>query len=460
MPRGFEGNPYIVPVRVSATVGAVTMPTERACALTLGLAYLLIGAAGWWSSPPEDPSSGLARDAGMSMVGLWVTTGLLVAFASQRWNDRVVIWLAPAVVGPLALGPLMLHGSDASQVVVALLWPGAVAPLGQALARGTVGRVLSLAALATAIALGVAIVIAPVGLADDLAIARYAAVIAIVALPGIGRISGAPATEAASAAEVTARARVVVAVVAPSLAGLALVTSWEAGTTVLVTALAATAAAAWVAVRPLAWIAARDAARREAVVAADEAERRRLAADLHDGPLQDALLLARRLDDAGDPDGAALARGIAADLRDLSGDLRLPMLDDLGVGPSLEWLAGRVRRATAMDVQTELDVAERVPPPVALAAYRIAQEALANAVRHGAPPIVIRCRTAPDALSMTVVDAGRGPAVEAATGATQPLRLGMSSMRQRAEQIGADLAWSRGAAGGTVVSLEWRGGGA
>jgi signal transduction histidine kinase len=200
--------------------------------------------------------------------------------------------------------------------------------------------------------------------------------------------------------------------------------------------------------------------RREAALVANEVERRRLAADIHDGPLQDVLLLARRFDDAGDPEGAAFARSIATDLRELSGGLHLPILDDLGVGPSLEWLAGRVRRATSLDVRAEVAVTARPPTPVELAAFRIAQEAVANAVRHGAPPIVVRCRTAAASLSMTVTDAGHAATPTPADTGSGPGRLGLSTMRQRAEGIGAELAWSRAAGGGTVVSLEWRGEGA
>ena len=295
-------------------------------------------------------------------------------------------------------------------------------------------------------------------MAGELSILRYAAVIGVLALPGAERLSRVPGIDPVSASQVTERARVVFAVVAPGLAGLGLVTSWDVGAVVLVTALVATAAATWLVVRPLAWIVTREAARRSAAQAATEADRRRLAADLHDGPLQDVLLLARRLGDAGDEDGAALARSIAAELRDLSGELRLPMLDDLGVGPSLEWLAGRVRRTTALDVRTDVDAIDRVPPPVEQAAYRIAQEALANAVRHGAPPILLRCRTATASLSLTVTDAGRGPTPQA--DASGPIRIGMASMRQRAEQIGADIGWSPVAGGGTVVTLEWPGRGA
>ena len=140
--------------------------------------------------------------------------------------------------------------------------------------------------------------------------------------------------------------------------------------------------------------------------------------------------------------------------------MRLPILDDLGVGPSLEWLAGRVRRATALDVRAEVSGTGRLPPPVELAAFRIAQEAVANAVRHGAPPIMVHCRTAATSLLMTVSDAGGWRSPTPADDPPALARLGLSTMRQRAEQIGADLSWARDAGGGTVVTLDWHGQGA
>ncbi len=77
---------------------------------------------------------------------------------------------------------------------------------------------------------------------------------------------------------------------------------------------------------------------RDTVVAATEVERARLAADLHDDALQEMTVLVRRLDEAGDAASATLARSIADRLREVCGELRLPVLDELGAGPALEWL--------------------------------------------------------------------------------------------------------------------------
>ncbi|HTC85770.1 MAG TPA: hypothetical protein VK656_03655, partial [Candidatus Acidoferrum sp.] len=129
-------------------------------------------------------------------------------------------------------------------------------------------------------------------------------------------------------------------------------------------------------IRPLARLATRAQLQRDLVVATMEAERARIATNIHDDALQDVTLLVRRLDDAGDGEGAELARGVADRLRTISGDLRLPILDDLGVGPALDWLVSRMERMAGGEVRLELADGTRPPAAVELAVFRIAQEAL------------------------------------------------------------------------------------
>src|SRR4029079_3063276 len=83
---------------------------------------------------------------------------------------------------------------------------------------------------------------------------------------------------------------------------------------------------------------------RDLVVAATEAERARLAADIQHDALQELTLLVRRLESSGDTESAELGRTVAARLRAICGDLRLPILDDLGVGPALDWLVIPIQR--------------------------------------------------------------------------------------------------------------------
>ena len=216
-------------------------------------------------------------------------------------------------------------------------------------------------------------------------------------------------------------------------------------------------AAARFTVRPLARLATRATLQRDLVVAATEAERARLAADIHDDALQELTLLVRRLEASGDTEGAEIGRTVADRLRAICGDLRLPILDDLGVGPALDWLVLRIERLAGGEVRLERsDSDARHAPDVELAIFRVAQEALANAVKHGSPPIVVRYRSTPAGISLAIDDAGPGITDAAPADAERAGRFGLLNMAQRAEQIGAILDVKRWPTGGTHVALEWR----
>ena len=206
---------------------------------------------------------------------------------------------------------------------------------------------------------------------------------------------------------------------------------------------------------PLARLATRATHQRDLVVAATEAERARIAADVHDDALQDLTMLVRRLDEAGDETNAEAAREIAERLRAICGDLRLPVLDDLGVGPALEWLCGRQGEAIGLITLDRQPGESRLPANVELAVFRVAQEALSNAIRHGSPPILVRYRSRPDWLELEVNDSGPGLAEGAAELAEQTGHLGLLNMTQRAEAVGAGLTVGRRPGGGTRVSLVW-----
>jgi signal transduction histidine kinase len=195
---------------------------------------------------------------------------------------------------------------------------------------------------------------------------------------------------------------------------------------------------------------------RDLVVEATEAERVRIATDLHDVALQDLTMLAMRLDAKGDEESAGAAREVAERVREICGELRLPLLDDFGVGPALEWLVDRLDQAAPGRITLEQNDGGRLPPDVELAIFRVAQEALANAVRHGQPPITVRFQAATERASLSIDDAGPGIGSDAAETAQHAGRFGLLNMQQRAEQVGALLDIRRWPTGGTHVALEWR----
>lgn len=254
----------------------------------------------------------------------------------------------------------------------------------------------------------------------------------------------------------TSRLETLVVGLTPAI-GLVLVFAWGAAAIATVAWLVVLFAWRRLSLAPLLGFVQRTQQQLDLAVAAAEQERARLAADLHDDALQELTGLVRRLDEAGDQEGAEMARGIAERLRGITSDLRLPLLDDLGAGPALEWLVGRVRPLAGGEVRLERTDPSRPPSAVELAVFRVAQEALANAVKHGKAPITVRYHV-DDAghVSLTVDDAGPGIDLEAAEGALASGHLGVANMRQRAEQIGALLNIRAWPAGGTHVGLEWR----
>ena len=164
----------------------------------------------------------------------------------------------------------------------------------------------------------------------------------------------------------------------------------------------------------------------EQVIAAQEAERGRLARDIHDGIMQRLVSLTYHLDAATDavsaasPFGAeqlAIARGLA-DLtldegRAAVADLRPPVLDDLGLADGLASLA---RSVAQLDVRVDVadcDLSEHIQT----ALYRIAQESLQNIVKHAnATQANIRLRCDAEHAVLWVTDNGRGFARAAMAG--------------------------------------------
>ena len=208
---------------------------------------------------------------------------------------------------------------------------------------------------------------------------------------------------------------------------------------------------------PLVGMAQRTQMQRDVAVAAAETERARLAADLHDDALQQLTMLVRTLDEAGNTDAANEAREVATKLRSVVGDLRLPILDDLGAGAALEWLVERVEPLAGGPVKLERSDETRPPANVELAVFRVAQEALTNAIKHGRPPIAVRYDVRTDGrVTLAIDDAGEGIGSQAAEEAPREGHFGLLNMQQRAEQIGALLDVRRWPAGGTRVALEWR----
>jgi len=161
---------------------------------------------------------------------------------------------------------------------------------------------------------------------------------------------------------------------------------------------------------------ARDEARRR-LAASREAERLRLARELHDGPMQDLIAARYQLTAPGRrPDTVAIAErllDVVTNLRGLMAELRPAGLDDFGLPTALEEYAARLTRDAAPDspaILLDLDpMGTRLAPPVAACLFRVAQEALRNALRHArARQIQVTLRLSPQEATLHVEDNGCG----------------------------------------------------
>jgi signal transduction histidine kinase len=200
---------------------------------------------------------------------------------------------------------------------------------------------------------------------------------------------------------------------------------------------------------------------RERLVTAREEERRRLRRDLHDGlgpalaaqtlKVGAARVLYRRDPAAAEQLMGELERDIAAalaDIRRLVYNLRPPALDELGLCAAIRECAAQYQSNDAGHLRVTVEAPERLPnlpAAVEVAAYRITQEALANVVRHaGAHACHIRM-TPGELLELEIADDGVGLPT------SRRLGVGLTSMRERAEELGGTCSVEAAPGGGTLV---------
>jgi len=192
------------------------------------------------------------------------------------------------------------------------------------------------------------------------------------------------------------------------------------------------------------------------VLAAQEEERLRIARELHDEVGQTLTAVALRAEHAAAGAGVAgrelveLAEIVQHSLRDvrrISRELRPEALDDLGLVNALIALCTRVAGQSGIRVDRRLESSlPELAADTELAVYRIAQEALTNAIRHSRATVVtVTLARLNGGLALTVSDDGGGLPRRLVEGA------GLTGMRERALLIGAELEIA--SAAGVTVSL-------
>ncbi len=214
-----------------------------------------------------------------------------------------------------------------------------------------------------------------------------------------------------------------------------------------------------------------EAARRELLaklIAAQEAERKRIARELHDETSQSLAALVMALDMVLASGDHAAGAGKLATMKDMAVrtldgvhqiifDLRPSLLDDLGLLPALRWYAEGRLTPLGTKVRFEASGPERrLPSETEVALFRVVQEAVSNIVKHAeAENVVISLESTESRLCIEVEDDGRGFDVQSVGSEPGQVRgLGLLGMQERVELIGGRFTVESHPGNGTRIAIE------
>jgi signal transduction histidine kinase len=203
-----------------------------------------------------------------------------------------------------------------------------------------------------------------------------------------------------------------------------------------------------------------------------EAERRRIACDLHDVIGQSLSVVKVSIEEAqqqftrdGAEDAAAVlgrlvpwVKQALAEVRRISMDLRPAIIDDLGLLPTLSWFFRELGASCRTVVEPRVDIAESdVPAELKIAIFRILQEAVSNILKHAeATRIQVVLQRTGAILQLAVIDDGKGFDAGTSTGTGgQRSGLGLASMRERARVSGGSCVLESTPGVGTRLFVSW-----
>lgn len=202
------------------------------------------------------------------------------------------------------------------------------------------------------------------------------------------------------------------------------------------------------------------------IVEAQEAERSRLAQEIHDGPAQglsNAIFQVEYIERVMEQDGRLartelrflreLLRRELGDVRSFISQLRPPLLEQLGLNGAILDTVENVSALSGLEIATDLHAPEdRLDETQQIVALRVAQEALQNVRKHAqATRAGVLTRLEPDRWVLEIRDDGRG--FDSETVADSRRNFGLQFMRERAELIGATLDIRSAPDTGTTVRL-------
>ena len=208
----------------------------------------------------------------------------------------------------------------------------------------------------------------------------------------------------------------------------------------------------------------------EQVTGAQEEERKRIARELHDETTQQLVALSHQLEDFSrnnerlSPDDIGLLGKWRRQLEDtMQGlrwfirELRPPVIDDLGLLPAAQWLAGEFKSESGMKVDLRVVGNERrFSPEVELLLFRMVQEALANVRRHAeALTVEVLLEFAEGKTTVTIRDDGKGFQLPKVLGELAHRgKLGLIGMEERVRLLGGTLTVQSELGKGTTITAE------
>jgi signal transduction histidine kinase len=204
------------------------------------------------------------------------------------------------------------------------------------------------------------------------------------------------------------------------------------------------------------------------VLEAAEHERLRLAADLHDGPVQELTALnygLERVDLRLQSQGPEAAlellgqqkdhlAGVTRSLRNLLSELRPPAIDEHGLARALKLHGDAIAKEHHLSVSVDTQVDHRLAPELETIIYRIVQEALNNVIKHAqADHVWIQLVGDEDSVKLTVHDDGVGFLPAQAAQLVKEGHFGLAGMRERVEAGGGQLEVDSRPGGGTTIHV-------
>jgi signal transduction histidine kinase len=207
------------------------------------------------------------------------------------------------------------------------------------------------------------------------------------------------------------------------------------------------------------------------LIASQEAERKRIAAEMHDSlgqrlvVIKSLAALLLRSKKSASPDDADLMTEITQEAslaidetRAISYNLRPFQLDRLGLKKAIEGMVRTVSAASGIRMTTELDDIDAFfPEDLRINFYRIVQESLGNIMKHSqAGTVTVRAQKKGSGMTLTIEDNGVGFSSSDRSSSTPGGGFGLTGMGERAKLLGGELSMKSIPGRGTTVVVEFR----